>query len=146
NAARSWGTATSSDRSGGLPGRAADARERPLPADSGMEAKKYFPELPCRIRRHRAARQGQAQCDRRSLDTETEMSKTEISKQISSNKQTSHGLRRSSVCIIGRALCLGLARGGPRARGTADRRAACPLDAFRLCGAETPNVERIIAA
>ena len=73
------------------------------------------------------------------------MSKTEISKQISSNKQASHGVRRSSVCIIGLALFLALASSVARAQGTADQRAACTLDAFRLCGAEIPNVERIIA-
>ena len=78
----------------------------------------------------------------RSLDTETEMSKTAISKQISSNKQASHGARRSSVCVIGLALFLASVA---RAQGTADQRAACTLDAFRLCGAEIPNVERIIA-
>ena len=72
------------------------------------------------------------------------MSKTEISKQISSNKQASHGVRRSSVCIIGLALFLALAPSVARAQGTAAR-AACTLDAFRLCGAEIPNVERIIA-
>ena len=69
------------------------------------------------------------------------MSKTEISKQISSNKQASHGARRSSVCVIGLALFLASVA---RAQGTAAR-AACTLDAFRLCGAEIPNVERIIA-
>jgi hypothetical protein len=72
------------------------------------------------------------------------MSKTEISKQISSNKQASHGVRRSSVCIIGLALFLALAPSVATAQGTAAR-AACTLDAFRLCGAEIPNVERIIA-
>ena len=73
------------------------------------------------------------------------MSKTAISKQISSNKQASHGARRSSVCVIGLALFLALAPSVTRAQGTADQRAACTLDAFRLCGAEIPNVERIIA-
>jgi len=72
------------------------------------------------------------------------MSKTEISKQISSNKQASHGVRRSSVCIIGLALFLALAPSVARAQGAAAR-AACTLDAFRLCGAEITNVERIIA-
>ena len=72
------------------------------------------------------------------------MSKTEISKQISSNKQASHGVRRSSVCMIGLALFLALAPSVARAQGTAAQ-AACTLDAFRLCGAEIPNVERIIA-
>jgi hypothetical protein len=54
-------------------------------------------------------------------------------------------VRRSSVCIIGLALFLALALSVARAQGTADQRAACTLDAFRLCGAEIPNVERIIA-
>jgi|SRR6516165_7280097 hypothetical protein len=67
------------------------------------------------------------------------MSKTEISKQISSNKQASHGVRRSSVCIIGLALFLALAPSVARAQGTADQRAACTLYAFRLCGAEIPQ-------
>ena len=72
------------------------------------------------------------------------MSKTEISKQISSNKQASHGVRRSSVCIIGPALFLALAPSVARA-AVPCARAACTLDAFRLCGTEIPNVERIIA-
>ena len=73
------------------------------------------------------------------------MSKTAISKQISSNKQASHGVRRSSVCIIGLALFLALAPSVARVQGTADQRAACTLDAFRLCGAGIPNVERVMA-
>ena len=98
---------------------------RPLLADSGMEAKKYFPELPCRIRRHQdRPDRGKHHVSARSLDTETEMSKTAISKQISSNKQASHGARRSSVCIIGLALFLALAPSVARAQGTADQQAA----------------------
>jgi hypothetical protein len=66
------------------------------------------------------------------------MSKTEISKQISSNKQASHGVRRSSVCVIGLARFLAPAPSVARAQGTADQRAACTLDAFRLCARRSP--------
>ena len=65
------------------------------------------------------------------------MSKTEISKQISSNKQASHGVRRSSVCIIGLALFLALAPSVARAQGTAAR-AACTLDASDSAARRSP--------
>jgi hypothetical protein len=50
---------------------------------------------------------------------------------------------------ISRGLALALALAtfstSSYALGTAEQRAACTPDAFRLCGSEIPNVERVIA-
>jgi hypothetical protein len=43
------------------------------------------------------------------------------------------------------ALALAIFPTSSFALGTAEQRAACTPDAFRLCGSEIPNVERVIA-
>ncbi len=49
----------------------------------------------------------------------------------------------SSATLL--ALMLAVPAGPSLALGTAEQRAACTPDAFRLCGAEIPNVPKIIA-
>jgi hypothetical protein len=48
-------------------------------------------------------------------------------------------------CILGVALLLISWSTASFALGTADERAACTPDVFRLCSSEIPNVDRIIA-
>lgn len=43
------------------------------------------------------------------------------------------------------AVTLGVLSTGALAQGTAEQRAACTPDAFRLCSSEIPNVSKIVA-
>ena len=56
---------------------------------------------------------------------------------------------KTQTCPFVAALLIGaasLAYASPTlAAGTAEQRAACMSDAFRVCGSEIPNVERITA-
>jgi hypothetical protein len=52
---------------------------------------------------------------------------------------------RTNLRILAGALMLGVVATGASANGTAEQRAACTPDVFRLCSSEIPNVDRIIA-
>ena len=47
--------------------------------------------------------------------------------------------------ILGLAVSLITTPAASFALGTSDERAACAADAFRLCGSEIPNIDRIVA-